>query len=193
VNGPGHNILPRADFAGDQHRRVRGSNPRDAFAHIVHGWAVAVDFRRALQPNDRIFQQDVFAEQPGALAGTAYRRPHHLRLERLDQEIKCPAAHTLDCRLDTGNLRQKNHRQRGIVFVRGRQHGRAFSAGHFLLGDDDFEIVCRQSALSFFDAFRFHDLVLVLTQVRRQSATQVRFVVNQKNSSHRYLRLGRTG
>ena len=74
-------------------------------------------------------------------------------------------AHAFHCEFDAGNGGEKDHRERGIILVSGSKYGQAVTVGHFLIGDDDIEIVGCQKALSLFDATCFPSLMVVQTEV----------------------------
>ena len=186
VNCQCDQFLASPGFSRDEDGRGSGSNARDSFPDILDRLAFPIDLGRSFQTNDSIFQQDVFAQEPGTFARPSNRGSHDLRLEWFCEKVECALAHALDRHFDGCHGGKKNHGNGFVGFVRGRENGQAFSIRHALVGDDYIKIIDGETALRLLHAFSFQDFVLVLAKVRRENAAHARFVIHQKDPTHEW-------
>jgi hypothetical protein len=145
-------------------------------------------FRSTFQSDDCVFEEDVFAEGRVARSGCATDSgSDDFRLRRFREEVECALAHALDCEFYAGYRCEKNDWNRGVDFVNQREDCQSVAVGHFLIGDDDIEIIGSEHPLCFLDSARFEDLMLVLAQVGGEDAPHVGFVVHEKDSAHDWI------
>ena len=145
MDGASDQFLARAGLARNQHGSVGWRDTCDALADIAHGLAFAINLGGSFQPHHCIFQQDVLAQKPRALAGAAHRGADHLGLKGFGQKVESALPHAFDGQFDGGHRGQKNHGNRRIDLVSGRKNRQPLSIRHLLISDHAVEIVGRES------------------------------------------------
>ena len=117
-------FLARTRFAIDQHRCMRLSEPADGAKHLLHGRALAEDFRGVL----RDFRHVVLPEAFLQCAPDQVDRMVHV--ERLRQILEGPALEGSDGALEIRVRSHDDHRQRRKFLLHFLQQLEPRTAGH---------------------------------------------------------------
>jgi hypothetical protein len=165
-------------FAGDEHRSIGRRHSRNHETNGQDSGTDAEDFTGTFQPINGQFQQAVFAQQLGVLAGAASGGAHYIRLKRLGHEIERALPHALHGQFDGSEGGEKDDGKRRVGFADARQHIQPLTVGHFLIGDNGVVAVGRQKRCGFGETCRFGNDMPILRQIRGENFSHITFIVD---------------
>ena len=177
-------LLAGARFAGQQHRAGHAGRSHQRGAQAAHRIGVADQRVHRRHPlAQRAAKHPVFALQVRALQAVLDRIEDLRHPKRLEDEVRCTRAQSLDRGFEVGKRGDQNHFARKALFAQLAQPGDAVLARQRDVEDHQVEAVCLGQGVGFFGAGGQHHLATSALQCLAEEVAHALFVIDDQHGT----------
>ena len=181
VEGPGHELLPRAALPVDEDGGARAGHLVDDAEDLLHAPVGAHQVLHPEPPPQLLPQAPVLAHEPGALDGPGHGEEQHVAVEGLGEVVEGPLAHGLDRGVDAAVGGHEDDARARLLALDLLEEGDTGEVRHLEVGEHDVEGLPPEGGEGGLAARRGRHLVAFRAQDQAEDLELGRLVVDDED------------